>query len=242
MALGIALLILFVFVILFFVSIKYKKRIFLYLAIGVLIIIGIVWILSNTLFYYNDDMVSIQRTQKEHEEFNLQIKNKEIKYFYNSSWFACEYSIEDLLKIVQKQYDNVYYDEKFNQIVVVYENELFTICRMEDIFEENVEGDFAWRKKYEYIFSSDIVSLEEELSEEETSYIDIPFPVRVLNGNINKEELKAIINCDFEYLKKYYENFTNVEFGENLIEIRLEKYKCNIILDGTNVQFILQEY
>lgn len=242
MALGIILLILFVFIMLLVVGIKYKKRIILYLGTVVLITIGIVWMLSNTIFYYNDDMVSIQRTQKEHEEFNLQIKNKEIKYFYNSSWFACEYSIEDLLKIVQKQFDNVYLDEKFNQIVIIYDNELFAICRMEDIFGENVEEDFTWRKRYEYIISSDVVSLEEDLSGEESNYIDIPFPVRVLKGDIDRKELTVMINCDFEYLKNYYENFTNVKIGENSIEILLEKYKCKIMVEGPNARFILEEY
>ena len=80
MALGIVLLILFVFIMLLVVGIKYKKRIIMYVGVGVLITIGIVWILNNTIFYYNDDMVNIQRTQKEHEEFTLQIKNKEIKF------------------------------------------------------------------------------------------------------------------------------------------------------------------
>ena len=113
---------------------------------------------------------------------------------------------------------------------------------MEDVFDKNVEEDFVRRKKYEYIFSSDTVSLEEELSEGKSNYIDIPFPVRVLNGNVDIEERKAIINCDFEYLKSYYEDFTNVEFRENIIEVKLEKYKCNISLEGENVQFILEEY
>lgn len=214
----------------------------IYLGTVVLIIIGIVWMLINTIFYYNDDMVSIQRTQKEHEEFKMQIKNREIKYLYNSSWFACEYSIENLLKIVQKQYDNVYLDEKFNQIVIIYDNELFAICRMEDTFGENVEEDFTWRKRYKYIINSDVVSLEEDLSEEESDYIDIPFPVRVLKGDIDRKELTVKINCDFEYLKKYYKNFTNVKIGENSIEILLEKYKCKIMVEGPNARFILEEY
>lgn len=237
MSLGIIPFILLIFILLLIVGVKYKRRIVLYVAAGIVLIAGVVWILGNTLFYYNEDMISVQRTQQEHEKFSIQIKNHEIKYLYHSLWFSCKYSIKDLLEVVQEQYENTYFDEELNQIVIVYENELFTICRMEDIFDDTVEQDFSWLKKYEYILSSNIVSFSEDLSMMESDYIDIPFPGGVLNGSCCQEERNVPINCDFEHLKTYYEDFTNVEIGENTIEIMLEKYKCTITVEGTNAHF-----
>ena len=241
MSLGIIPFILLIFILLLIVGVKYKRRIVLYVAAGIVLIAGVVWILGNTLFYYNEDMISVQRTQQEHEKFSIQIKNHEIKYLYHSLWFSCKYSIKDLLEVVQEQYENTYFDEELNQIVIVYENELFTICRMEDIFDDTVEQDFSWLKKYEYILSSNIVSFSEDLSMMESDYIDIPFPGGVLNGSCCQEERNVPITCDFEHLKIYYEDFTNVEIGENTIEIMLEIYKCTITVEGTNAYFELEK-
>lgn len=237
MSLGIIPFILLIFILLLIVGVKYKRRIVLYVAAGIAVIAGVVWILGNTLFYYNEDMISVQRTQQEHEKFRIQIKNHEIKYLYHSLWFSCKYSIKDLLEVIQEQYENTYFDEELNQIVIVYENELFTICRMEDIFDDTVEQDFSWLKKYEYILSSNIVSFSEDLSMMESDYVDIPFPYKALESGLGAVQENEKMTCDFEHLKTYYEDFTNVEIGENTIEIMLEKYKCTITVEGTNAHF-----
>lgn len=60
------------------------------------------------------------------------------------------------------------------------------------------------------------------VSSSESEYLDIPFPETALVSNHNLVEENVILRCDFEHLKQYYKDFTNVQIGENTIEINFQ--------------------
>ena len=127
-----------------------------------------------------------------------------------------------------------FFDEQFNQMVITKDNEICVI---------SIEGDagFLWRKDYIYYLSYNFVSMDLNVSSTKSEYLDIPFPETMLISNRNFVEGNMKIKCDFEQLKQYYENFTNVEIGNNTIEIMLEKYKCIITVSGEDAHFKIVE-
>ncbi len=237
MALIMLLVIILIFAILLAVSIKYKKKIILYVVFGIVGIVGLTWILNHTIFYYNNDKVEIERLLGNYDNFNIKIKNHKIKFNGTSVSFSCEYSMEDLFTKVREQYSNAYMDDKFHEIVIVYDNELFTISKLKDVFDSNYEPDYPWLKKYEYILSSDAIDFEDKIDNRTLDYIQIPFPTIALNESslLIKEDM--LIRCDFEYLKTYYKDFKNVKLEDNKIEITLNNYICTITPNGNYAHF-----
>ena len=238
MALIMLLVIILIFAILLAVSIKYKKKIILYVVFGIIGIVGLTWILNHTIFYYNNDKVEIERLLGNYDNFNIKIKNHKLKFNGTSVSFSCEYSMEDLFTKVKEQYNNTYIDNKFNKIVIVYDNELFTISKLKDVFDSNYEPDYPWLKKYEYILSCDAVDYEDNRT---LDYIQIPFPTIALNelSLFIKEDM--LIKCDFEYLKTYYKDFTNVKLEDDKIEITLNDYICTITPNGNYAHFEVEK-
>lgn len=234
MALIILLIIILIFAILLAVSIKYKKKIILYVVFGIIGIVGLTWILNHTIFYYNNDKVEVERLLGNYDNFSIKIKSHKIKFNGRSVSFSCEYSMDDLLTKVKEQYSNAYMDDKFNEIVIVYDNELFTISKLKDVFDSNYEPDYPWLKKYEYILSCDAVDYEDNRT---LDYIQIPFPTIALNelSLFIKEDM--LIKCDFEYLKTYYKDFTNVKLEDNKIEITINSYIFTITPNGNYAHF-----
>ena len=226
MSIGIIPFILLIFILLLIVGVKYKRRIVLYVAAGIAVIAGVVWILGNTLFYYNDETVSVLEGE---EKFSINIDNHNIDFEYYFSRFACKYSEEELYQKISEQYENTYYDKELQQIIIINDNQIYTISQYE-------KKNFAGRKEYRYTFMHNSVRFNiESLNSEE--YVDIPFPYKALESGLGAVQENEKMTCDFEHLKTYYEDFTNVEIGENTIEIMLEKYKCTITVEGTNAHF-----
>lgn len=234
MALIILLVIILIFAMLLAISIKYKKKMILYVVFGIIGIVGLTWILNHTIFYYNNDKVEIERLLGNYDNFSIKIKSHKIKFNGRSVSFSCEYSMDDLLTKVKEQYSNAYMDDKFNEIVIVYDNELFTISKLKDVFDSNYEPDYPWLKKYEYILSCDAVDYEDNRT---LDYIQIPFPTIALNelSLFIKEDM--LIKCDFEYLKTYYKDFTNVKLEDNKIEITINSYIFTITPNGNYAHF-----
>ena len=232
MALIILLIIILIFAMLLAISIKYKKKIILYVVFGIIGIVGLTWILNHTIFYYNNDKVEVERLLGNYDNFSIKIKSHKIKFNGRSVSFSCEYSMDDLLTKVKEQYSNAYMDDKFNEIVIVYDNELFTICYMEDSTDNN--SNYLWFKRYEYILSCDAVDYEDNRT---LDYIQIPFPTIALNelSLFIKEDM--LIKCDFEYLKTYYKDFTNVKLEDNKIEITINNYIFTITPNGNYAHF-----
>ena len=46
-----------------------------------------------------------------------------------------------------------------------------------------------------------------------------------------------LIKCDFEYLKTYYKDFTNVKLEDNKIEITINNYIFTITPNGNYAHF-----
>lgn len=241
MALIILLIIILIFAMLLAISIKYKKKIILYVVFGIIGIVGLTWILNHTIFYYNNDKVEIERLLGNYDNFNIKIKNHKLKFNGTSVSFSCEYSMEDLFTKVKEQYNNTYIDNKFNKIVIVYDNELFTISKLKDVFDSNYEPDYPWLKKYEYILSCKFIDYEEKTDTIESNYISIPFPTFVLDESVGTIKEDMLIKCDFEYLKTYYKDFTNVKLEDDKIEITLNDYICTITPNGNYAHFEVEK-
>ncbi len=235
MALIMLLIIILIFAMLLAISIKYKKKIILYVVFGIIGIAGLTWILNHTIFYYNNDKVEIERLLGNYDNFNIKIKSHKIKFNGTAVSFSCEYSIDDLLTKIKEQYSNAYIDDKFHEIVIVYDNELFTICYRED--NSDKDADYLWFKRYEYILSSDAIDFEDKIDNRTLDYIQIPFPTIALNESslLIKEDM--LIRCDFEYLKTYYKDFTNVKLEDNKIEITINNYIFTITPNGNYAHF-----
>lgn len=68
-------------------------------------------------------------------------------------------------------------------------------------------------------------------------FLEIPFPFCAVISQGSLIDENVILRCDFEHLKQYYKDFTNVQIGENTIEIMLNKYKCIITVNGEEAHF-----
>ena len=190
------------------------------------------YILINTVFYYNFDSVGVSKN--EHESFDIKVKNHQIKYAGSSVEFSCKYSKQRLFEKISKQYDNIFLDEQFNQMVIVSDNNIYTInnCGI---------SSFWGTKEYGYILSQDYVSIDVSDFDSSIEFLHIPFPfcAVISQGSLIGEEVT--LRCSFEHLKQYYADFTNVEIGDNIIEIMLEKYKCIITVSGKDAHFEIVE-
>ena len=230
MSLIMMFLLIVLFLILLLLSIIFKKKILLYVFLCMAAIIGFVFILMNTVFYFNADSIIIMKNASENGSFSIKAKNHCIRYAGTYMEFSCRYSKPKLYEEISKQYDNIFFDEQFNQVVIINDNEIYAV-------REHGSSDFLWLKKYNYSLLCSYVSFDLNVYSPESEYVDIPFPgiVLISNRGLIEEDMK--IKCDFEHLKQYYENFTNVKIGDNTIEIMLEKYKCIITVNGENAHF-----
>ena len=232
MSLIMMLVVLGLFILLLLLSIIFKKKILLYVILCLTVITGGCYILMNTVFYYNSDSVSVSKN--DNESFGIEVKNHRIKYAGSDVEFSCKYSKQELYDKISKQYDNIFSDEKFDQMVIIEDNEIY-------IIKEDNSSAFLWNKKYIYTLFRSYVSLDLDFSEPETKSVDIPFPAMALVSNRGGIEENMKIKCDFAHLKQYYESFTNVNIGADMIEIMLEKYKCIITVNGENAHFEIVE-
>lgn len=191
--------------------------------IGLVVLIGIVFVLCNTVWYNNNDKVEIMNTSN--QEFSINVTNNLIKYDYSHTRFSCKYSIDELLKLVQKQYSNTYWDDKLEAIVITEDNNIYTILH------ENT-SEFLGIMRYDYVFScnTNTIDINEIIYE-------IPFPHHLITEILNDDKTEVYIKADFKTLKKYYETFTNVSFTENTIEIQQENKKYIITVDDRKVYF-----
>ena len=232
MSLIMMLVVLVLFILLLLLSIIFKKKILLYVILCLTVITGGCYILMNTVFYYNSDSVSVSKN--ENESFRIEVKNHRIKYAGSDVEFGCKYSKQELYDKISKQYDNIFFDEKFNQIVVVSDNDIYTI-------NDCGSSSFCGIKKYGYLLSRDFVSMDISDIDKNTEYLHIPFPLCAVISQGSLIEENITLRCGFAHLKQYYESFTNVNIGADTIEIMLEKYKCIITVNGENTHFEIVE-
>ena len=232
MSFGIPLMLVVLIFVILALSIIFWKKTILYIILGITTLLSIIFVLKTTFFYYDSDAISV--VKNENNVFGINIKNHQFSYEYYFSRFSCEYSEEELFDKISEQYENTFIDEQFNRIVVVSDNEIFTI---------NSEGsnNFLCRKGTKYILSHNIHSIGLNEAELGTEFIEIPFPNDVLKRTMKLNEVDFEIECSFEHLKQYYESFTNVNIGADTIEIMLEKYKCIITVNGENAHFEIVE-
>lgn len=191
--------------------------------IGLVVLIGIVFVLCNTVWYNNNDKVEIMNASN--QEFSIKVDNHKLSYQYFHSRFSCKYSIDELLKLVQKQYSNTYWDDTLNAILIIENNNIYAL-ENEDV------SDFLGSKRYHYVFFYNSLSIDIN----KITY-DIPFPSNLITETLNDDKTEVYIKADFKTLKKYYETFTNVSFTDNTIEIQQENKKYIITVDDRKVHF-----
>lgn len=224
------LLILFIMIIL--LGIIFKKKIWLYIMIGVALIAGTRFLLKNTVFYFNSDTIYVDKG--EYECFEIRIHNHKITYQGYSMWFSCKYSESELYHYIVEQYPAAYYDEQFNQIIIIENNEIFSINKYG-------KSNFLWHREDEYVLTRNFISMKTNSPILDLDFIDIPFPEKAIISDRSLIEPDMKLTCDFNHLKQYYEDFTNVEIGENTIEIMLKNYKCIMTVNGEDIHFELME-
>ena len=224
------LLILFIMIIL--LGIMFKKKIWLYLIIGVAVIAGSTFILKNTVFYFNSDTIYVQKG--EYESFEIKIQNHKIRYQGGTIRFSCKYSESELLRHIAEQYPAAYYDEQLNQIIIIEDNEIFSINKYG-------KSNFLWHREDKYALTQNYVIMEMDSPIMEMEDVYIPFPAKAIISDRALIEPDMKLTCDFNHLIKYYKEFTNVEIGENTIEIMLKNYKCIMTVNGDDIHFELTE-
>lgn len=194
-----------------------------FVLIGFVLLIGIVFILCNTIWYNNQDKVEIMSGSN--QEFSIKVDHHLIHYNDSHTRFNCNYSIDDFLQLIQKQGLNTYWDDNLEAIVITEGNNIYTILH-EDTSE------FLGTMRYNYLLSWNT----NNITVNEIIY-DIPFPHNLITERLNDNNTEVYIKADFEALKKYYEAFTNVSFTENTIEIQQENQKFIITVDDRKVYF-----
>lgn len=141
MSLIMMFLLLVIFLILILLSFIFKKKI-LYVVLCLMVIVVVSYILKNTVFYYDADSISV--IKNDYESFDIKVKNHQIRYAGSYVEFSCKYSKQRLFEELLKQYKNTFFDEKFNQIVVVSDNQIYTIS-------DCGSSAFLGTKKHKYI-------------------------------------------------------------------------------------------
>lgn len=209
------IIVLAILIILFIMHFKKKKGATVIMLVST-IILGIVGLLLyNTVFYNNSDKVTI--TDGYDNDFSINVKNHLIQYEYTYAQFSSNLSFNEIQDILNSQYKIAFLDEEFNQFVFIDNNLIFTI-------EYYGHSNFLWSDRYEYMFSSNTVGIEEN-----SERIEVPFPRHVVDNSETFYGSKMNLNCDYEKVKSYYTSFTNAEFGENSIILTYDNYKVELI-------------
>lgn len=105
-----------------------KKKTILYIFCGLILWAASDFIIKNTVFYYDSDTISAMNSE-ESDIFSINLKNHTIYSEYDFTRFSCKDSENEILDKILKQYKNAYYDERFKQIVIINDNQIFTINR-----------------------------------------------------------------------------------------------------------------
>nr|MDE6760261.1 hypothetical protein [Lachnospiraceae bacterium] len=209
--------------IILFIMLFKKKRGATVIMLVSTIILGIVGLLLyNTVFYNNSDRVTI--TDGYDKDFSINVKNHLIQYEYTYAQFSSDLSFNEIQDILNSQYKIAFFDEEFNQFVFIDNNLIFTI-------EYYGHSNFLWSDRYEYMFSSNTVGIEEN-----SERIEVPFPRHVVDNSEVFYGSEMNLNCDYEKVKSYYTSFTNAEFGENTIILTYDNYKVELIFKDNFVK------
>lgn len=187
----------------------------------------IVFIFSyNLFFYFNDTEVSIKLSSTEgSESFILHEKNHKIRYEYTYSQFSSTSTLDEIKESIIDTYplDVVSIDNK--EVKIIHNNQ---VIKLKEIKSEQ----FLWQKRHVYTLASQYIPIEIQ----KNKIVYLPFPKEYLDTD-SGYHVSMNIKCDIEELKKYYEDFTNVEFINDTIVLTLEE---PIILSIENGKIIIQ--
>ncbi len=209
------IIVLAILIILFIIFFKKKRGAAVIMLVST-IILGMVGILLyNTVFYNNANKVTI--TNGYDKDFSINVKNHLIQYEYTYAHFSSDLSFNEIQDTLNSQYKITFFDEEFNRFVFIDNNLIFTI-------EYYGHSNFLWSDRYEYMFSSNTVGIEENAER-----IEVPFPRHVVDNSELFYGSEMNLNCDYEKVKSYYASFTNVEFGENIIILTYDNYKVELM-------------
>ena len=207
------LLILLVIVVIISGVICFKKNKGLTFVISVLVII----LISGAIYLLNFYENHISVKSLNNKNFTINIKNHRQKYEYYYEDFSCNYSFDELFKKVQDEYNAKMYNNTTKEIAIVYDNNIYTIA-------DNGESNLKWMGMYNYKLLNNVVSIDIK-----GSNYDIPFPVNTIDSSVEVYSKTLKVNCDFQIIKDYYSNFSNVNFSDNTISFSVDGLKYDIV-------------
>lgn len=213
------LIIIFIFLIGYLVylfSTKKKKAFWEVLGAFALIIV----IAIALLFNKKENLIWVNKPYDSKQSITLEIKHKKVLVTGTTYKFQVKKSIEELFSIVKNQYSNA--SLKDGQISIFKGNHYYKIKLLENKGKKNM---------YE-LYADYIVLRDSSLDK----FYDIPFPSDVVD-DMRIDKVQFSVDCDFNYLKDYYKEFTNVTIEDS--KITIDDYK-KLILNYNNGQVAVE--
>lgn len=168
--------------------------------------------LLNTVFYYNQNIVEIRTSSEDNsDEFALKVDSRKRRYEYLYTEFSTSSTLKDLTELIRKTYPEDKVSVGDNTVTIVHNNHVISL-------KEEGKERFLWQSRNVFLLKSRCFNL--RFSDNDS--VSIPFPTEYLDveGAYSK---KMKLKCDIAELIKFYEGFTNVEFGDNTIILKQDK-------------------
>lgn len=176
-----------------------KKRNFLLTLVALVLLIGSTLCL---LFTRSENLIWVNNAYSDSQQFSLNIKHTRVFATGASYKFQTTETMDDLLSTIKAQYSIASVQD--NKIKIYKDNHYYFVKLVESNSKNNI-----------YELEADFIIISDSKN---NKFYHIPFPIHVVD-NEQIEGTEFPVHCDFDYLKNYYKDFTNVNIEDNKITI-----------------------
>lgn len=177
----------------------FRKKHTVVLCAGILLSVTVVLLLYNTAFFYKSESVSVGNGDSEIE---FQLDCHRIYASPDFYRFISSKTVNELLEIIQETYPQAYYDEAFEAIYIIQDNQIYSVALYDKKF-------FLTLKRNYYTVSINRILVESGENADKNKYL--PFPLNALKGEYIGAHTEYEILCEKEKLFAFYGQLSDTE-------------------------------